>query len=56
MNSTQGCLNGHGPEYMEVRPTGARVCVKCQARYFVKIRNHHPNTPNGSPNEFKRTT
>lgn len=31
-----GCINGHGPEHMETRPAGARVCAKCRNIYFAK--------------------
>lgn len=38
----QGCMNGHDPEHMTVRPNGARICQKCNAEYSYKNRNRRP--------------
>lgn len=33
-----GCMNGHEPEYIETRPSGARVCKKCTTLYNSRNR------------------
>lgn len=32
----EGCVFGHAPEEIEVRPSGARVCVRCRQTYLTK--------------------
>jgi hypothetical protein len=33
-----GCMNGHDPEDMELRPSGARICTKCANFYHGRTR------------------
>jgi len=45
--TVKGCMNGHEPEFMETRPTGARVCTKCRNHYFSsKVRTNQTRKVN----------